>query len=89
MIFGPDLGKITQVRQTDYKTGRLLVHDSDPDKHWFWLVTGSHGTYTVQGFMRGKEAKTFPIEEPQEGRPCHCVPISALIKDTKGVNWYD
>lgn len=69
-----DLPGGVQVRHTTHTTGRLIVHDSDPDDHFFFLTTGTFPTYEVRGFLRGDRAKEVGVErELQRGRPAICV----------------
>lgn len=69
-----DVGPGVQVRHTRYVSGRLLLHESDPDDHWYFLVTGDFPTFRVVGFVRGDVAKKVgKVLELQECRPAIAV----------------
>jgi hypothetical protein len=53
----PDVLPNLEVRQTDYKHGRLIVRPDDPDDRFYILVTGVPPTLTVHGYISAKAAK--------------------------------
>lgn len=67
-----------QVRSTKYKSGSLLVHDSDADDDRFLLVTGSSGTYHLAGWIMGSKGKLKKFIKEYKGRSAYWVPQSAL-----------
>lgn len=67
-----------QVRSTKYKSGSLLVHDSDADTDTFLLVTGSSGTYTIAGTILGGAGKKKSYWKVYKDRGAYWVPQSAL-----------
>jgi hypothetical protein len=69
-----------QVRTTSRKAGRLIVHPRDRDDHRFVLITGVNGTYTVRGWIEGREAKSpqYWSDPTGKGRHAFFVPQEAL-----------
>lgn len=69
-----DVGDGVQVRHTRHFNGRLLLHDSDRDEHFFFLVTGYFPVFDVVGYLRGDRAKALAVtRELQPGRPVMAV----------------
>lgn len=84
-IGAPDVGDNIQVRSCDTVTGHLLLHDSDPDKAPFYLVTNPDPNgmkRRVIGWLYGWEGKNKKKywKEKVEGRPCYWVPQEALTR---------
>jgi hypothetical protein len=52
-----DLSTNLEVRWTGLDGGSLIVRPGDNDDATFILVTGRCPTYSIRGFMKGKEAK--------------------------------
>jgi len=74
-----DIGDRVEVRTTPYGNGKLILHKTDPDDHWFFLVTGRDGVYIVRGFLQaaaGKKDKYWL--DPGTGRPAYFVPQADL-----------
>ncbi len=61
----PDVGRKTEVRYTEYNTGKLLIRHKDTDDRPFVLVRGRPPNLEVVGWMRGRDAKQdeFWVEE--------------------------
>lgn len=79
---GEDLPHV-QVRQTDYPQGKLIIRPEDGESFYYVLVTGSNGSYSVRGWIWGrevKESKEHWVEpEEKDPRPGHWrVPHTAL-----------
>ena len=67
------------VRSTRHKHGCLIIHKSDPDDRFFYLVTGMNGVYHVHGGMYAGEGKNDEWwREPVDQRPAFFVPQSHL-----------
>lgn len=93
-IFEVDFPPDIEIRQTNYATGHLVVHPNDKEYRWYFLVTGSFGVYTIQGFMLGIEcmrrdwwgkpsAKGAETDKTKkEDRPCFNGPQSHLHRHT-------
>ena len=77
-----DIAGMYEVRFTKWPNGVLTVQRNDPREKLglpFWLVTGKNGRYTVRGWLIGRECMDRRWwGELQPGRPCYCVPQSAL-----------
>ena len=79
-----DLPGGIQVRHTQYKTGRLLLHDRDDDDHRFVLVVGQIPVFTVVGWIQGGDGKRQVHWDDKLPRPTfavgqeHLHPISSL-----------
>lgn len=52
-----DIGIDIQVRCRSRPDGELIVRPNDNEDHYYVLVTGQAPTYTVHGFLQGKEAQ--------------------------------
>lgn len=72
-----DVGRL-QVRQTKRADGCLILHESDPDDAPFILVTGAVPTFTLAGWLWGREGKRPEHWRTSTGRPAFFVPQSAL-----------
>lgn len=68
-----DIGPGLQVRSTKYNTGSLLVHDRDPEDHYFILVTGVYGVYDIRGWIQAKHAKQPEWWKTYKGRGAYWV----------------
>ena len=78
---GDDVGE-HQVRTTSGHNNRLIVHDNDKDDARFYLVTGVNGTYTIRGWILGRDAKSKRFwSDPTGNRPAYFVPQSELSHD--------
>ena len=78
--YAGDLRDGSEVRSTPYLHGRLLICHADHDERPYILVTGRAPTYTVRGWMRGREARCEEYWWPNAPqRPCWAVPQSALL----------
>jgi hypothetical protein len=69
-----------EVRCTEYKTGHLLLQDTDLDFSPYVLLTGQNGDYVVRGWIFGFQGK---LDEywgtlPRQNRPCYRVPQDKL-----------
>lgn len=74
-----DLIEGIHVRATKHKTGRLILHESDPDREIFILVCGEYGTYNVAGYTFSDEGKKQQFwDDPVKGRPAYFVPQNKL-----------
>lgn len=76
-----DLPGGVEVRTTAHANGRLLVHPSDPDDRRFVLVVAAPPTFTVCGWLFGRDAK-IPAnwQDPTgKGRHAYFVERSALL----------
>lgn len=77
--YGGDVGARLQVRHTTLPNGRLIVHPSDPDDHFYVLVTGELPTYEVVGGLYARDCKREEWwTDPGTGRPAFFVPRDAL-----------
>lgn len=78
LITAGDVGSI-EVRTTHHVSGRLIVHDDDPDDARFVLVTGCNGTYDLRGWIAGMDGKRDEYrDDPKGGRPAYFVPQDRL-----------
>lgn len=82
------------VRCTHYHSGDLEMHTWDKDDRKYYLLTGMLGTYTVKGWIYGKDAKKPEFwKVKKEGRdPQFWVPQSYLQQDApvnKEKHWLD
>lgn len=74
-----DVGARLQVRHTTRSTGRLIVHPTDPDDHFYVLVTGELPAYDIHGGMYARDCKREEWwTDPGTGRPAFFVPQDAL-----------
>jgi len=69
-----------QIRSTPYSNGRLIVHRTDPDDAPFVLLTGAAPSFTVRGWIWGRDAKRDQWWLEQFKRPAFFVPQDALRK---------
>lgn len=78
---GADVCGTEQCRTTTHPDGRLPIHPKDANDARFWLVTGCDGTYTIRGWIMGRDAKRREWwADPQKtGRFAYWVPQSELI----------
>lgn len=71
-----------EVRFTKWESGVMPIQKNEPrDKlHLpFWLVTGKNGRYTIRGWLICRDCMWNKWwGELTPGRPCYCVPQSAL-----------
>jgi hypothetical protein len=70
-----------QVRCTNYATGGLCIHESDPNDHPFLLVIDRDApTYIIAGWIFGRDAKKPAYWNTTEmaARPCFLVPQADL-----------
>lgn len=75
----PDLINGDEVRISDLHTNRLIVHPNDAEDASFWFVTGSNGTYRINGWIKGHKAKDQKYwADPNGGRPAYFVPLEDL-----------
>jgi len=82
----PDVGDF-EVRASQRPDARLIIHHDDFDDRAYWLVTGKNGTYTVHGYMMGRDAKNQKYwTDPKTGRPAFFVPQSDLIQPEDNEN---
>jgi len=74
-----DVGRL-QVRTTPLPTNRLTLHPDDKDNHPYILVTGLMPTYTLSGWLYGREGKKAEYWQDPSGknRPAFYVPNTAL-----------
>lgn len=82
-IKGHDFGQKGEARWSDPRPNRhLILHKNSPPAHYFFLVVGQYGTYTIHGWLRAFDGmKEHYWTDPGTGRPCYMVPISDLVKD--------
>jgi len=75
-----DIGRL-EVRSTKYKDGHLIIHKSDPDDSYFFLVTGIEGKYRLPGYIRAVDGKLDAFWEcKKKGRDFqYYVPQNQLI----------
>lgn len=77
----PDVGDF-EVRASQRADARLIIHPDDFDDRAYWLVTGKNGTYTIHGYMMGRDAKHPKYwTDPGTNRAAFFVPQSDLIQD--------
>jgi len=65
----PDVGEV-DVRCTHYENGHMEIHDWDKDNRKYYLLTGMLGSYTIRGWIYGKDGKKpeyWRVMQP--GRP--------------------
>lgn len=73
-----DVGRV-QVRTRSNHDFDLIIHKDDPDDRAFILVTGIAPTYSLRGWIYGRDAKQQEWwQDPAGGRPAYFVPQSAL-----------
>jgi hypothetical protein len=87
-----DVGALSQVRSIRRPTDRLIVHPDDNDLATFYLVYCNAPTYTILGWIRGRDAKQHEWWETFTGRPAYFVPQNALNPCDQGAwtsdfNW--
>jgi len=82
-VFDPNIPWDIGVRTTEWPTGSLILHPDSPDHHTFWLVTGSLGDYTVEGWLYGADGKKdeFWTEKNNNGRPAFFIKRPYLNHD--------
>jgi hypothetical protein len=90
---GADVDDV-DVRCTHYEDGDLEMHTWDKDDRKYYLLTGMLGTYTIRGWILGRDAKKQEFWKiKQAGRdPQYWVPQSALNDNTlpaKEKHWLD
>ena len=75
----PDVGEV-DVRCTHYENGHMEMHKWDIDNRKYYLLTGMLGSYTIRGWIYGKDAKKLEYwRVMQVGRePQFWVPQAAL-----------
>lgn len=75
----PDIGGL-QVRSTNNRDGKLLLHKKDSDSDVFIFVTAEPPLFKIIGWKYGWEAKQALFwVELQPGRPCYAVAQSELM----------
>jgi hypothetical protein len=76
---GGDVGAFeVRTRSKDYY--ELILHPDDHDEKHYWLLCGCNGTYTIKGWILGRDGKRKDYwKDPAGGRPAFFVPQSALI----------
>lgn len=76
----PDVGGLVEVRSIDKPNNRLILHEKDADDKAFCLVYGLNGTYTIKGWIWGKDGKRedYWSDPGRNGRPAFFVPNDAL-----------
>ena len=69
-----------EVRSTPYLSGVLPIIPEDKDDRKYFLLTGINGSYTIRGWLYGKDCKKPEWWRSLDGKrpPCYCVPQSAL-----------
>ncbi len=67
-----------QVRSTWRENGRLILHKRDPGDAPFVLVTGKIPTFTIRGWILGREGKLVEFWDGGDGRAAYFVPQHAL-----------
>lgn len=74
-----DVGRY-QVRSTPHVNPWLRIHPSDPDDRPFICVAGLNGTYTLHGWLLGREGKReeWWRDPTGSGRPAFFIPTTAL-----------
>jgi hypothetical protein len=74
-----DIGDDIDVKHTNHDDGKLIVHPDSHDDWYYVLVTGTVPTFTVRGWLFGREAKQQQFwAELQPNRPAFCVPQDML-----------
>lgn len=76
-----DIAPGVQVRQTNHRDGRLILHkpERDRDDHYFWLVRGRFPTFQVVGYCLAKDGRaSADWEVNHKGRGCWYVRNHAL-----------
>ena len=67
------------VRTTSGENSRLIIHDSDPDDRFIFLLVGSNGSYRICGGIIAKDAKQQKYwVDPGTGRPAYFIPQKDL-----------
>lgn len=77
----PDVGNF-EVRTTPKHNYKLCVRPGDHDDSRYYLVTGSNGTYRIQGWILGRDAKQDRfLDDLKNGRPpAYFIPQKELNK---------
>lgn len=81
---GSDIGRITEVRHTDVRTGMLRVGVNDPDDRPYVLVRGAPPNLEVVGWIWGRDAKHEKWRKYQEAYfvpELHLTPITNCGSD--------
>jgi len=65
---------IYQVRATEHKNGRLLLHPEDDPKALFFFVTGEIPTFTIHGSMLASDGFDPIFWDETMPTPCYAVP---------------
>lgn len=76
-----DVGESLQIRSTSHRSGRLIVHQGDPDEAVFILVIAlAEDQYGIAGGIRGRRAKdpAWWTDPTGKNRPAFFVPQTAL-----------
>jgi len=74
----PDVGNV-DVRTSVRDSARLIIHESDPDDRFFFLLIGGNGRYRCVGGMYGRDGKRNEFwTDPAGGRPAYFVPQNKL-----------
>lgn len=70
----------SEVRSTPYLSGVMAIDPIDKDDRKYYLLTGINGSYTIRGWLYGKDCKRPEWwRKLRQDRPeCFCVPQSAL-----------
>ena len=78
-----DVGRL-EVRSSSYFKAQLVVHPEDSEDSAFILVRGNNGSYWIEGWMLGRDAKKkeYWKEIHNNGRPAYFVDYFEL-KDIK------
>ena len=78
-----DVGRL-EVRSSAYFKAQLVVHPEDSEDSAFILVRGNNGSYWIEGWMLGRDAKKkeYWREIQNNGRPAYFVDYFEL-KDIK------
>lgn len=85
-LYWPGMGRLRhadvgtlQVRTAASATDRLILHPGDDDAAVFIHVTGINGSYTLHGWLYGRDGKRREWwADPRGGRPAFFVPVTAL-----------
>lgn len=81
---GGDVGDY-QVRTRSKDYYELIIHPNDPDGAVFWLVCGINGTYTIKGWIIGRDGKKKEYwKDPAGNRPAYFVPQHVLNSPLSG-----
>lgn len=64
----PDVGERTEVRTRSRHGYDLIVRPEDHEDRVYWLVTGKHGHYQIQGGIKGRDAKQEKWKATHGGR---------------------